>query len=206
MNTNAVASVCIISVSSLITGCTTRQHVTRLETPKPQQVCIVQHHAVKAGVLEALQEGLTKHGMRNKVVPGVYELKHAMWQPRWNPEQVTSCDALIFYVANWSWDLALYMRFANVWMTPIDGSKKLSQATYDAGGNIGPGKFIVAREKILELVDQMIGDTGATLIVVPPTNKAGAQVRLQQLEELKKSGLISEPEYQRKRHEILNDL
>ena len=206
MKTNAVSAVCVAGLSLLLAGCTTRQHVSRLETPKPQQVCIVQHNAVKAGILEALQEGLTKHGMRYQVVPGIYEIKHAMWQPRWNAEQVKSCDALIFYVANWSWDLAIYMRFANVWMTPIDGSKKLAQATYDAGGNIGPGKFIVAREKILELVDQMVGTAAAARIVVPATNKAGAQARLEQLEDLRKTGLISEPEYQKKRQEILSEL
>ena len=208
MNPNVLARICaVVFFISVFAGCTTRQHITKLESPKPKQVCIVQHQAVRPGVLEAIQEGLSRHGMQNRVVNGAYEQKHAMWHPRFSPEQVSGCDALLFYVANWSWDLALYMRFANIWMTARDGTKRIAQATYDAGGNIGPGKFIVARDKILELVDQMMGGPG---IAQPPssptTSKVNVQNRLEQLEDLKKNGLVSEQEYQKKREEILNEL
>ena len=188
----------------LLVGCTTKQEISKLDA-KPQFICIVQHQAVRPGVLEVLQEGLRNHGIQTKVVAGVYELKEARYYPSgWSREQVASCDTLLFYVANWSWDLALYMRFASIWMTTTDGRKILASARYDASGNIGPGKFIVAREKLLELVDEMVPTPPP--LRVPASAKGDARSRLEQLEELRKKGLVSEQEYIQKRQEILNQL
>lgn len=132
-----------------------------MTTPAPQNVCIVKHDAVKPGVLVALQEEFRANGINPMVVSGTYERKHNLWQPSWSPAQVQSCDALCFYVANWSWDLATYMSFANIWMTDIAASTKIAQATYDATRVPGPSKFINAESKIKELTSQML--SGKTL-------------------------------------------
>jgi outer membrane murein-binding lipoprotein Lpp len=137
-------------------GCAATQEISQISTPAPNIVCIVKHVAVKEGVLVALQEEFQANGMTPTVVDGAYELKHNLWQPTWSPEQVQSCDALCFYVANWSWDLATYMSFANIWMTDAAGSAKIAQATYDATRVPGPSKFINAEAKIKELTSQML--------------------------------------------------
>ena len=187
----------------LLGGCAANQEITRLTMPGPQQVCIVRHEAVKEGVLEAIQQGFESHGIPTKVVSGVYEKKHAMWMPRFYIDQVKACDALCFYVANWNWDLASYMYFANIWMATSDG-KRLAQATYDAGRVYGPNKFIIARTKILELMNDMLADfTTSPTMATPPTESSE---RLERLEELRKKGLISEEEYKTKRRDILDGL
>ena len=68
--------------------------------------------------------------------------------------QLNGCDAIVFYVANWGWDVSMYMRFANIWITDSTMDRKLANATYTAG--TGFGKFQNARKKILELVDRML--------------------------------------------------
>lgn len=150
-------------------GCSIKQQITRLEDPKPKSVCIVEHAAVRNGVLIALQDGFRNHGIDTQVVPGTYERTGSLWQPKWESEKVTACDALCFYVANWNWDMAMYMYFANIWMTTPDGNRKLAQATYDASlGGARPDKFIKGRDKILELVDQMTAGTREQKISVVP--------------------------------------
>jgi hypothetical protein len=138
-------------------GCSIKQQVTKLEKPLPQEVCIVEHSAVKQGVLIAIQDTFNIHSIPNQVVSGIYEKKNAMWVPRWQKEQVTDCDALLFYTAHWNWDLANYMYLADIWMTTPDGVNQIAKATYDASmGGGRPDKFIIARDKILELTEEMI--------------------------------------------------
>ncbi|WP_076418335.1 Sbal_3080 family lipoprotein [Colwellia sp. UCD-KL20] len=143
----------ILILSSTLFGCAAKQEITSFNTPLPQKVCIAKHDAVKQGFLEALIKGLESHRSETKIVRGIYEEKHGMYYPRIDLEEVEDCDAIAFYVANWHWDLALYMRFANIWITDKTMSKKIAQATYTTGG--GPDKFINAENKVLELVTQM---------------------------------------------------
>ena len=147
----------IVFLALLLGGCASaKQQVTRVEGQKPKEVCIVRHDAVRAETLQAIQEGFRKNGINTRTVSGTYEQKGQTWTPRWKAEEVRGCDALGFYVANWRWDLANYMAFANIWMTTPDGKRKIGQATYDAMRVAGTSKFINAREKLLELVDQMV--------------------------------------------------
>ena len=146
----------VIFAVSILGGCAAKQQISQLGTPVPDNVCIVKHDAIKEGVLVALQEEFQAHGMTPIIVSGTYELKHNLWQPTWSPEQVQACDALCFYVANWSWDLATYMSFANIWMTDKEGSAKIAQATYDATRVPGFSKFINAEAKIKELTSKML--------------------------------------------------
>lgn len=140
-------------------GCAATQEITQLNDAAVNKVCIVKHEAVKHGVLTALEEEFRASGLTPVIIDGVYEKKHNGWEPTWSPEQVDACDALNFYVAQWSWDLATYMSYANIWMTDSAGSTKLAQATYDATRVPGPSKFINAEAKIKELVSQMLNRT-----------------------------------------------
>ena len=145
-----------VSSFLVMCGCSAVQEITPFSGEKPSSVCIVKHDAVKEAVLKTIETEYQANGVSTVVVDGIYELKHGLWQPRWYPDQVQTCDALNFYVANWGWDLAAYMKFANIWVTDLAGSEKIAQGTYDATRVAGPSKFISAEEKIKELVSKML--------------------------------------------------
>lgn len=132
----------------------TKQEITKFAEAVPQTLCIAKNEAVKEGALDALQEGFAAHGSTVKVISATYTEEHAMLHPAVAREQSEGCDAIVFYVANWGWDLALYMRFTNIWITNRNMNHKLAQATYEAGW--GPSKFIDAKKKILELVGGLV--------------------------------------------------
>jgi len=149
----------IFLLAILATACASRQDISRIEGPRPTMICIVEHTAVRGeGVLPAIQDGIAKKGLQSRVVPGTYEKRDKLWQPHFDEKNVAGCDALLFYVANWNWDIAWYMYFASIWMTDGGGEKSIARATYDASLNAGPGKFINAREKNLELVDLLLSE------------------------------------------------
>lgn len=219
---NAKIAIGGAAVCFLVAGCATQQDVARLHEYRPQQVCIVKDDKVFDEVLETIRTGFKEHGIATRVVSGTYEKKYATWHPTYSRSDVAGCDALLFYVANWGWDLAYYMYFANIWMTDGQATKKIAQATYDASHNVGVGKFIVAKDKIRELVDQMLASvpsmTKNAVATAPaatphstfatPTSAQTADLaaKLQQLDELHKRGLVSDGEYAAKRREILNRL
>jgi hypothetical protein len=148
-----ICVVCSFLFSPLI-GYAAKQEITKFAEAVPQTLCVAKNEAVKEGVLDAIQEGFTSHGSKVIIVDATYTEEHAMWHPTVHRDQLTGCDAVVFYVANWHWDLALYMRFANIWITNRNMNMKLAQATYEAG--FGPGKFIDAKKKILELVGGLV--------------------------------------------------
>lgn len=145
----------LITIMAILMGCAAQQDITQFENNKPKLVCVAKHEAVKEDFLKALNEGFENNETETKVVRGVYELKHGMYNPTIYTDEVANCDAIAFYVANWHWDLATYMRYANIWVTDTAMSKKLAQATYTTGN--GLDKFINAKEKVLEMVNQMYG-------------------------------------------------
>ncbi|WP_416306512.1 Sbal_3080 family lipoprotein [Neptunicella sp. SCSIO 80796] len=134
-------------------GCAARQEITQLTDYVPQKVCIAKNDAVREGVIKALEKGFAKHNVDTMVVNATYVEKHGALTPSISDDQSKNCETLVFYTANWHWDLAMYMRFANVWLMDESMQAKLAQATYTAGA--GLDKFIDAEEKIIELVDEM---------------------------------------------------
>jgi hypothetical protein len=149
----------------LLTGCTTVQNISKLEagTNRVNLVCVVEHKAVRDTVLDVIKEGLTNHGVKYRVIPGSYQQKEKMWSPQFQQDQAAGCDAMLFYVANWNWDIAMYMHFANIWMTTPDRTRRLGSADYDARASLN--KFINAREKLLELLDGLFEQYRASLRV-----------------------------------------
>lgn len=139
----------------VLAGCASKQEITRWQGAKPSQVCLAENKEVRSGVVDALQKAFEQRGITVQLIPATYETKHMLVQPSVNREKVAQeCQAIVFYTANWHWDLAMYMRFANVWITDPQMSRKLGQATYQAGA--GPDKFIDASKKLNELVGQIL--------------------------------------------------
>jgi len=203
-----------------LSGCAATQDISEFDKAPPKTVCIAKHEAVKEGVLDALEEGFYAHGTDTRVVRAVYEKKHSIWYPRIFPNELVGCDAVVFYVANWTWDITMYMYFANIWVTDTSMTEKIAQATYQTGG--GPDKWINARKKILELVDEMyesvdqqtpaitqkgtaIIETGYSSPPSPPDN-ADPTIALQKLKDMYDKGLINESEYTAEKKEILDTL
>jgi hypothetical protein len=150
----------MLTIAALaLSGCATpSQQVTHL-TEKPASICVVRHDAVKIGVLTAITSELQSKGYKATAIQGSYTMQHNLWQPQWiiADSDAAQCDALLFYVANWRWDLATYMAFANIWMTDISGQKTIGQATYDASrSSFTTSKFINADSKIRELTNQLV--------------------------------------------------
>ena len=152
-------TVIALALSLFVSGCATRQDITSIRGPRPSEVCIVQNSDVKKGVLTAIEESLSRRHMKYRVLSGTYKMEHNLWVPSFDRSEVVGCDALLFYVANWNWDMALYMYFASIWMTGADGKDSIARATYDASRNVGFGKFINAKSKIHELMDEIFAGT-----------------------------------------------
>tara|TARA_R110002072_G_scaffold302958_1_gene490385 strand:- start:21505 stop:22158 length:654 start_codon:yes stop_codon:yes gene_type:complete len=202
-----------------LSGCAANQNVSEFEQAPPKIVCIAEHEAVKEGVRDALEEGFHAHGADTRVIRAIYEEKHNLWNPRIYPNELGDCDAIAFYVANWAWDISMYMYFANIWITDPTMSKKIAQATYQTGG--GPDKWINARKKILELVDEMyesveqqpganqnsttVAEQNSPNLPSAPDD-ADPALALQKLKDMYDKGLITESEYAAEKKEILDSL
>lgn len=131
----------LLLIGSLaVSSCAIRQTVSPMERFEGRQICIVQNPAVRATFLEAYQRALVAKGYDVKVLEANSSL--------------IACPITSTYTANWRWDMALYMAYAE--LKVYNNAKPSGEAKYDAlhaSGNMR--KFIRAEEKIIELVDQL---------------------------------------------------
>lgn len=137
---------CILTLTAL-TGCTIKQEIKSAEVANNAELCIIEDTDVRAGFLKAFEKSLQENQVKYRVT---------------NSEAAKSCEWTAKYTANWAWDLALYMVYAEIKV--YQNEKLAGEAIYDArrgGGNMN--KFIDADEKIKELVDQLIEQKQASL-------------------------------------------
>jgi len=132
---------------ALLAGCAIHQNVRPLEAVGDSQVCIINNPAVRPAVMAAYKRVLGDKGYT------VHELPESA--------AITECRVTSTYQANWRWDLAMYMHYAE-FRVFVDGKEK-GVATYDAThGGANMGKFIDADKKIAELINQLFpGGAGA---------------------------------------------
>jgi len=128
-----------IIISSSLTGCSIVQTVTPVDRLKSREICIINNPAVsQPGFLTTYERLLQNKGLSTRLLdPGA---------------SITDCKVTSTYTANWRWDMALYMAYADI-KVYVDGQQS-GHAEYNAlegGGNMG--KFIRAEEKIEELVN-----------------------------------------------------
>jgi hypothetical protein len=135
------------TVLALVSGCAIHQTVKPVERFAAKEVCIIDNPAVRPGFLDSYRRALTDKGYLVKQLPV--------------GASIIECRITSTYTANWRWDLAMYMSFADI--VVYDNGKPVGKVTYDAtrgGGNMG--KFIDASKKITELVNQLFpGGAGA---------------------------------------------
>jgi len=130
-----------------LSGCAINQTVKPVERVAGKQICIVENPAVKQqGFLATYQRVLTEKGYVVRQLPPA--------------SAVDACPVTSTYTANWRWDLALYMAYADIKV--YSNGQQTGQATYDAmGGGANMGKFIKGEVKIAELVQQLFPGSAA---------------------------------------------
>ena len=129
-------------VGLALVACSIKQNVKAV-TPADlatREICVRENKTVREGFLEAYRQALESKGFSVRVL---------------DPDAgIRACPLLTTYTANWRWDLALYMAYAEL-IVFRDGNE-IGKATYDAlmgGGRMD--KFIKADEKVRELVNQL---------------------------------------------------
>jgi hypothetical protein len=139
---------------ALLAGCAIHQQVRPLEAFNDTQVCLINNPQVRPSVMATYQRVLTDKGYSVRQLP--------------ENAAITDCRVTSTYQANWRWDLAMYMHFAQ-FRVFVDGKEK-GVATYDAThGGANMSKFIDADKKIAELVNQLFPGGAGAHVVAPGT-------------------------------------
>lgn len=132
----------ILTASALVglSGCAIHQQVQPLPSVASREICIIENNEVRGGFLRAYQDALSSKNYVIRVLPPQSALD--------------SCLLTSTYTANWRWDLALYMAYADI--TVYRNGQVYGNARYDAKrGSANMNKFIDADQKIAELVNEL---------------------------------------------------
>ncbi|MBE0474613.1 MAG: hypothetical protein IBX54_10565 [Rhodoferax sp.] len=135
-HTKLLAFILVASVS----GCAIHQRVDPVAQLDDRAVCLVKNPAVRETFGAELSKALRRKDLTVREVAA--------------PADEKSCPVVVTFTANWRWDLAMYMSYAEI--NVLNNGKPTGKAVYDAtrgGGNMS--KFIQAKAKINELVDQL---------------------------------------------------
>jgi hypothetical protein len=129
----------------LLGACSITQSVESVESYKIDAVCIERNNSVfMEGFLPELVSQIEKQGVRTQI---------------YNGNLPDDCRYKLSYVANWTWDLAMYLSYANI--SIFDDSKLIGQATYDARqGGANMGKFGATAEKLQPLINELFSGKG----------------------------------------------
>ncbi len=121
----------------LLQGCAIQQTITPVRDAKIAEITIIDNPRVRGSFGSVLQSAVEEQGLATRMGP-------AMSSPRDYPHALT-------YTANWKWDMALYMSYAEI--TVYEKGKVIGKAVYDStGGDARPDKFVNAENKVRELV------------------------------------------------------
>lgn len=138
----------VFTLVALLSACSITQDIEPAELSRGAELCIIENTDVREGFLKEYQAVLS-----SKSIP------HSLVSEDAVPD---SCEWTSTYVARWTWDLSLYLSYAEIKVFhrgSLDG-----EATYDSTrGGANMSKFIDAEPKIRELVDQLIQIKSASL-------------------------------------------
>ena len=141
----------VIGISVLclfVSACSIKQTVETAELPRNSQLCVVENPDVREGFLREFKSVLNNRNISFKVV---------------NQRNVPAdCQWTATYVGRWSWDLALYMSYAEIKV--YNNGSLYGEAIYDSTwGGANMGKFIDAEEKIRELLNSLLDEKSVSL-------------------------------------------
>jgi len=139
----------VIVAAIVLSGCSIKQVVEKAEMPKEELLCIVENKDVRAGFLKEFKRVLSHKSIAYKMI---------------NAYSVPSeCQWTATYDARWTWDLALYMSYAEIKV--FNNGNLDGKATYDSTkGGANMGKFIDAETKIRELMNELLQYKSSALL------------------------------------------
>lgn len=131
----------LLAVLLVVPGCTIHQTVEPTQIGSESRLCIVKNPAVRESFLMEFISAIERKDIDYEIVD--------------DSTASASCDWVARYTANWRWDLALYMSYAEI-KVYRDGNLD-GEAIYDSTrGGANMNKFIDAEAKIQELVDELL--------------------------------------------------
>jgi hypothetical protein len=129
-----------VAAVAMLDGCAINQTIHPADVASGVEVCIVENPAVRENFAAALRAALGEQGLRARMLPATA-----------NPQD---CPVTMTYVANWRWDLAMYMAYARLQV--FRDGRPAGDAVYDSlRGGANMNKFISADVKTRELVGQL---------------------------------------------------
>lgn len=189
-------SLLLVLAALSATGCSIKQAVTpaELSAELAPEICTIPAIGLRAGFNTTYQQLLMEKGFRTRqLAPGS------------NPNR---CPLSTTYTGSWGWDLALYMKYADIRV--YQHGRQVGQAEYDARWGGGrPDKFISAENKIAELTHQLFPAGASGLGVIAPRVASDAPLskdayRQQQLQQLMSENLNYE-QYQQRYRQLMEE-
>jgi hypothetical protein len=152
-------TIIFVLLSGVINGCSIRQTVKPVElSGQPMEICIIKNEKIRPGFLDAYTDALKAKSVQVRTLD--------------DGASLNECTITSTYTAHWGWDLAMYMKYAEikVYRSPA----LIGLAVYDATWGGGrPDKFINAENKIRELVDELFSTGKArTSTTIPSVGAA----------------------------------
>ena len=147
-----------VLLSGVINGCSIRQTVKPVElSGQPMEICIIKTEKVRPAFLDAYSDALKAKSVQVRTIG--------------ESANLNDCTITSTYTAHWGWDLAMYMKYAEIKV--YRGVALVGLAVYDATWGGGrPDKFINAENKIHELVDQLFSTGKARTSTTIPSASA----------------------------------
>lgn len=138
----------VIGAAVLVSACSITQNIEPSQITQKNELCIIENSDVREGFLKEFQSTLSSKGIAHRVVS--------------EDSVPAECEWTSTYVARWTWDLSLYMSYAEIKVFhngSLDG-----EAIYDStGGSANMDKFIDAEPKIRELINELMKFDSASL-------------------------------------------
>jgi len=129
-----------LTLISLLSGCAIHQTIEPASSIVNGEICIIENPDVRESFLEIYRRELEKKGFQTRVIPAT--------------STHFDCPQVSRYTANWRWDFALYMAFAEI--SIYEDGKRVGRVVYDSlQGDLNLGKFVHGETKIVELVSQL---------------------------------------------------
>jgi hypothetical protein len=187
----------LLAVSAGITGCSINQTVDPIKPAQVSRVCVLDNK-------EILMDGFQSEVQRQIEAKHIPTKVYAGARP-------AECSHYVEYTANWQWDMAMYLTYAE--FRVYDAKGLTGSAVYDArrgGGRLD--KFGQTAGKIRPLIDQLFGSVsvGPTLQVktesASTSSRPDRSTRLQELQKLHAQGLITDEEFSARRQAILEEI
>lgn len=131
----------IVASASFLTACAIKQQVLAVSGLESEEICVIKSADVRPSFEESLVRSIHARGYKVQSLP--------------SGSPITQCPTTVTYRANWRWDLAMYMAYAEIRV--FKAGQDSGSAVYDStagGGNMN--KFIDADKKVAELTSALL--------------------------------------------------